>query len=171
VKEKLEAGRVHYQHKERCIFCDLIEQELALPERVVIANDDFVVLSPFAARFPFELQIYPLRHCHDFVLMTEREQRSFAETLKEVLLLYREILPNPAYNLMLQTAPSLVPRPGHPEYWGTIAYDYHWHVELMPRLTKTAGFEWATGFYINPVSPELAKQYLRREVAEAAATA
>ena len=74
-------------------------------------------------------------------------------------------------NLMLQTAPSLVPRPGHPEYWGTIAYDYHWHVELMPRLTKTAGFEWATGFYINPVSPELAKQHLRREVSEAAATA
>ena len=58
-------------------------------------------------------------------------------------------------------APSTSPRPGRPDYWGTISHDYHWHVEIFPRLTKMAGFEWGTGCYINPVSPEDAAEYLR----------
>ncbi len=166
VKSLLTSAREHYSRKERCIFCDLIEQELAIPDRLVLENQDFLVLSPFAARGPFELQILPRRHMHDFTLMSEHEQWAFADILKQTLMLYRDILNNPPYNMMLQTAPCTVPRPGHPEYWGTIQYDYHWHVELMPRLTKQAGFEWATGFYINPMSPELAKAYLRGEIEE-----
>lgn len=169
VKRKLNASLEHYHHKERCIFCDLIEQELAMPERIVLENQDFVVLSPFAARGPFELQIYPRRHMHDFTAMSEHERWAFAAILKDTLLLYRDLLNNPPYNMMLQTAPCPVGRPGHPEYWGTISLDYHWHVELLPRLTKQAGFEWGTGFYINPVSPEAATRYLRGEEQEAAA--
>jgi UDPglucose--hexose-1-phosphate uridylyltransferase len=164
VKRMLTTARTHYATKERCVFCDLIEQEIAIPDRLVLENDDFVVLSPFAARGPFELQIFPRRHMHDFTLMNSAEQLAFADILKETLLLYRNVLSNPPYNMMLQTSPCLVPRPGHPEYWGTIHLDYHWHVELMPRLTKQAGFEWATGFFINPVAPELAKAYLRGEI-------
>ena len=163
VKEKLRSARTHYFHKERCIFCDLVEQETAIPDRVVLENEDFVVLSPFAARFPFELQIFPRRHMHDYVMMTEKEQVSLAEILKETLLRYRNLLGDPAYNLMLQTAPSTASRMGHPEYWGTLASDYHWHIELMPRLTKVAGFEWGTSFYINPVAPEAATKFLRGE--------
>jgi UDPglucose--hexose-1-phosphate uridylyltransferase len=166
VKSLLTSAKEHYSRKERCIFCDLIEQEIAIPDRLVLENQDFLVLSPFAARGPFELQIFPRRHMHDFTLMSEHEQWAFADILKQTLMLYREVLNNPPYNMMLQTAPSAVARPGHPEYWGTIRYDYHWHVELMPRLTKQAGFEWATGFYINPVSPELAKAHLRGEIEE-----
>ena len=163
VKEKLRSARTHYFHKERCIFCDLVEQETALPDRVVLENEDFVVLSPFAARFPFELQIFPRRHMHDYVMMTDSEQFSLAGILKETLLKYRGLLGDPAYNLMLQTSPSTLARMGHPEYWGTLASDYHWHIELMPRLTKVAGFEWGTNFYINPVSPESATKFLRGE--------
>ncbi len=166
VGEKLTAARDHYLHKERCIFCDLIEQELAMPERVVMRNDHFVVLSVFAARFPFEVNIFPLAHQHDFVLMDAEQKGALAEILARILCRYRDVLGGPAYNLMIQTAPSPTPRPGHPEYWGTIKYDYHWHVELMPRLTKTAGFEWATGFYINPVSPEQAAELLRLDAQE-----
>lgn len=169
VKRRLTAAQDHYHRKERCIFCDLIEQETILPERLVLENQDFVVLSPFAARGPFELQIYPRRHMCDLTDMSEHEQWAFADILKQTLLLYRDVLHNPPYNMMIQTAPCLIPRPGHPEYWGTIGLDYHWHVELMPRLTKQAGFEWATGFYINPVSPELAASFLRGEMPEAAA--
>lgn len=170
VKEKLSSARRHFQHKERCIFCDLLEQELALPDRVVAQNPHFVVLSPFAARSPFELMVLPRRHMHDYTMMTDEEQYAFAEIMKDVLMRYRNVLQDPAYNMMLQTAPSTVARPGHPEYWGTLAADYHWHVELMPRLTKTAGFEWGTGFYINPVSPESAATFLRGETEEDTAT-
>jgi len=142
-----------------------------IPDRLVCENEDFVVLSPFAARGPFELVVLPRRHMHDYILMTEGEQLNFALIMKDVLMRYRNVLGDPAYNMMLQTAPATFSRPGHPEYWGTITLDYHWHVELMPRLTKTAGFEWGTGFYINPVSPEQAAMFLRGEVKEEPATA
>lgn len=166
VKEKLTAAQRYYLHKERCIFCDLIEQETMMPERIVTENEHFITLSPFAARSPFELLVLPRRHMHDYTMMTEEEQVAFAGIMKDVLMRYRNVLQDPAYNMMLQTSPSTVARPGHPEYWGTLAADYHWHVELMPRLTKTAGFEWGTGFYINPVSPERAAMFLRGEIEE-----
>ena len=166
VKDKLQSAREYYRHKERCIFCDLIEQEIALPDRVVYQNQHFIILSPFAARFPFSVEIYPLQHSYDFVLMDDAERLSLAEALKFVLTKYRTVLNDPAYNLILQTAPNTLPRPGHPDYWDSIQCDYHWHIEIMPRLTKMAGFEWGTGFYINPVSPEDAAEYLRGEVGE-----
>lgn len=163
VRDKLQTARRYYHYKERCIFCDLIEQELALPDRLIYQNDEFVVLSPFAARFPFSVEVYPLAHSYDFVLMDHDQRLSLAEALKFILGKYRTVVGDPAYNLTLQTAPNTLPRPGHPDYWDSIKYDYHWHIEIMPRLTKMAGFEWGTGFYINPVSPEDAAQYLREE--------
>ena len=161
VRRKLEAARQHYAEKERCIFCDLIEQEMALPDRVIYANERFVALSPFAARFPFEVQIYPRRHMYDFGLMDEQDEAQAIDALQFVLRRYQTELSDPPYNLVVQTAPNLVHRPGRPHFWGTIQYDYHWHIELIPRLTKMAGFEWGTGFYINPVSPEDATGFLR----------
>jgi len=164
-REKLASAREYYRGKERCIFCDLIEQELSMPEqeRVIYRNDCFVILSPFAARFPFSVEIYPLQHCHDFVKMDSTTRLALAEALQFILGRYKNTLGDPAYNMTLQTAPSTIPRPGHPEYWSSIAYDYHWHLEIFPRLTKVAGFEWGTGCYINPVAPEDAARYLRSE--------
>jgi UDPglucose--hexose-1-phosphate uridylyltransferase len=52
-------------------------------------------------------------------------------------------------------------RPRRASYWDTIELDFHWHIELIPRLTQVAGFEWGTGFYINPTAPEEAAKYLR----------
>lgn len=166
VKEELTAAREHFARKERCIFCDLLNQERALGERVVFETKHFIVLSPFASRFPFEVSIFPLEHSHDFTLMGSEIMEDFARTLKETLLRLKQALADPAYNFLLHTAPNPVPRPGRPEYWGTLAYDYHWHLEIMPRLTRVAGFEWGTGFYINPVAPEEATRFLREVAAE-----
>jgi UDPglucose--hexose-1-phosphate uridylyltransferase len=130
-------------------------------DRIVEANEHFVVLSPFAARFPFELQIYPRRHSHDFTLSTPIEMDALGDTLARSLRRIRKGLNSPAYNMMLHTSPALRPEPGRPEYWGTIARDYHWHIDILPLLTKVAGFERGTGFYINPVSPERATQFLK----------
>jgi UDPglucose--hexose-1-phosphate uridylyltransferase len=58
----------------------------------------------------------------------------------------------------------MVPRPGKPTYWLTLEYDWHWHLEIIPRLTRVAGFEWGTGFYINPTPPKVAAQYLREVI-------
>ncbi|MFA0752465.1 MAG: hypothetical protein IMHGJWDQ_000218, partial [Candidatus Fervidibacter sp.] len=160
-KEKLTAARRYYLEKERCLFCDLLFQEQELRNRVVWESERIIVLSPFAARFPYELHFFPKGHNHDFASEMESVLLDLAIVMKRVLMALKKLLGQAAYNLVLQTAPNPVPRPGHPDYWGTLPYDYHWHLEFLPRLTRVAGFEWGTGFFINPVAPEAAAEVLR----------
>jgi UDPglucose--hexose-1-phosphate uridylyltransferase len=161
VKLELANARDYFQEKERCIFCDMIRQELGSGERLVYENEYFVCFAPFASRFPFELWLMPRRHEHGFQLMPDEERAQLARCLKDVLTRLRKTLNDPPYNYVLHTAPNSVPRPGKPDYWGTIQYDFHWHIEIIPRLTKQAGFEWGSGLYINPTAPEEAAKYLR----------
>jgi UDPglucose--hexose-1-phosphate uridylyltransferase len=163
VREELDAARSWFREKERCIFCDVIRQELAMRDRVVIEGEHFVALSPFAARFPFEVNIYPKRHSHDFASMTPEESLSLGQMLRETLKRIELTLEDPPYNFVLHTSPNphSGPGPARHDRWGTLAFDYHWHIEIVPRLTKIAGFEWGTGFYINPVAPEHSTQYLQ----------
>jgi UDPglucose--hexose-1-phosphate uridylyltransferase len=99
--------------------------------------------------------------------MSDEEKPALVNILQRVLGRYYDLLGdhvtgwNVPHNMVLQTAPNTVPRPGKPDYWGTIEYDYHWHIELIPRITSMAGFEWGTGFYINTVLPERAAEELR----------
>jgi len=150
-----------YESKERCIFCDLIEFELSLGTRVVKEFANFVTLTPYASCFPFEMRLYPKRHSYDFVLLNDDELAELAQAMKDMLCRVKGVLRNPPYNFILHTAPPRQPRLGKPEYWDSVEYDYHWHIELVPRLTQIAGFEWGTGFYINPTSPEDAATFLR----------
>lgn len=161
VKEKLLAAREYYDRKSRSIYTDMLRQELQTGERIVEENEHFIVLSPYAARFPFEMQIYPRRGGHDFTLMTEEERKTLGDVLTRTLKRIRTALGDPAYNMMLHTAPIPHATPGHPEQWATIKEDFVWHIDILPRLTKIAGFEWGTGFYINPVPPEAATKFLR----------
>ncbi|MCU0641559.1 MAG: galactose-1-phosphate uridylyltransferase [Candidatus Margulisbacteria bacterium] len=161
IKLELSNSRSYFQEKERCIFCDMIRQELGSGERLVYENEYFVVFAPFASRFPFELWLMPRRHEHGFQIMPDEERLQLARCLKDVLTRLRKTLNDPPYNYVLHTAPNSVPRPGKPDYWGTIQYDFHWHIEIIPRLTKQAGFEWGSGLYINPTAPEEAAKYLR----------
>jgi UDPglucose--hexose-1-phosphate uridylyltransferase len=166
VKDRLTAALEYFRAKERCLVCDIIDQEVFDGRRVVSQNAHFLALVPFAARFPYEVVIYPKRHQYDFLVMDDEEKHSLVAILQDVLKRYFALLgekktgKNVPYNMVLQTAPNTVPRPGRPDYWGTIEYDYHWHIELIPRLTKMAGFEWGTGFYINIKQPEKAAQEL-----------
>jgi UDPglucose--hexose-1-phosphate uridylyltransferase len=159
--KELHVCRQFYESHERCMICDLIEFELKEGVRVVIENQDFVVLAPYAACFPFELRLYPKHHAHDFAMMNDRQLAELGVTMKEMLQRIKTVLKDPAYNYILHTAPPTQTRPGKPEYWGSLAYDYHWHIDLVPRLTQIAGFEWGTGFFINPTSPEETAVYLR----------
>ncbi len=161
VRDKLQAARDYYERKERCIFCDMLLQELGDGRRIVEEVDGYVVWAPFDSRFPFEVHIYPRYHAHDFTQMDEGQRSGFARALKRTLRRLKTLLGDPPFNFVLQNAPNPVPRPGKPDYWATLQYDYHWHLEIIPRLTQVAGFEWGTGFYINPMPPEDAARYLR----------
>jgi len=161
VKLELSGCRSYFQEKERCIFCDMIRQELGSGERLVYENEYFVVFAPFASRFPFEVWLLPRRHEYGFQELPDEERIQLARCLKDILMRLKKTLNDPAYNYVLHTAPNPVPRAGKPDYWGTIQYDFHWHIEIIPRLTKMAGFEWGSGLYINPTAPEEAAKYLR----------
>jgi UDPglucose--hexose-1-phosphate uridylyltransferase len=158
---ELQSAREHYSVKERCIFCDIIAQELGAGSRVVAKDPDFVTWCPYAARFPFEMTIAPLRHCHDFAAMDDALILSLARHLREVIRRMKASLDDPPYNFILHTAPSYHMQDRRVGYWSTIEMDWHWHIEILPRLTKTAGFEWGSGFYINPTPPEDAARFLR----------
>jgi len=152
VKEEVDGALEYYNFKERCVFCDIIRQERSSKKRVVLENDGFIAINPFASRFPFETWILPKHHSQNFASIEIAQVAQFAAVLRESLHRIKVVLDDPPYNFMLHTAPCNVPRQTYPHY--------HWHLEIMPKLTKVAGFEWGTGFYINPMPPEKAAAYL-----------
>ena len=158
---QLKVARKYFSEKERCVFCDLIDFELREGVRVVKEFSNFVTLTPYASSSPFELRLYPKRHSHDFALMNDAQLAELAVAMKDMLLRVKTVLRDAPYNFILHTAPPMHRRPGKPEHWNSLEHDYHWHIELVPRLTQVAGFEWGTGFYINPTSPEDAARFLR----------
>jgi len=165
VKEELAGTRHYFEDKERCLVCDLLTQEREAKTRIVIESTHMIALCPFAARFPFELWILPKRHSCDFAKMSPEELADLADVTKQVLSRLKGVLDDPPYNCLLHTAPFRRQR-GRVGHWKTIEDDYHWHIELIPRLTRVAGFEWGSGFYINPTPPEESAKYLREAVVE-----
>ena len=161
VVEELNRAREHFDAKERCLFCDVLNEELERDERIVLVNEHFVALAPYASRFPFELMILPRRHAAAMTDATPEELAALARILGEVARRLRRVLADPPYNLVIHTAPNTQAFLTKPGAWQTLAHDYHWHLELLPRLTQVAGFETGTDFYINPTAPEEAARFLR----------
>ena len=151
VVEELEGAKQYYIYKERCVFCDIARQELEDGIRIIAENEDFVTLAPYAPRFPFETWILPKRHESAFENSSSQMYENLARALKQLLAKADAVLDQPSYNLVVHSSPVQEPTNDH----------YHWHIEFMPKLTKTAGFEWGTGFYINPTPPEEAAKFLR----------
>jgi UDPglucose--hexose-1-phosphate uridylyltransferase len=151
VREEVDGARRHFAVKERCVFCDVIRQDLADGSRIVVENADVVALAPYASRLAFETWLLPRRHGARFEDAPRHEYESLARALKAVLRRMDRALESPPYNLVVHTAPIFEDATDF----------YHWHVEIIPKLTPVAGFEWGTGFYINPTAPEEAASVLR----------
>ena len=158
---ELTVARNYFHKKERCIFCDIIEFELNAGERVAREFPNYLIIAPYASSSPFELRLFPKKHCHDFAMLDNAQISELAAAMRDMLLRIKLALNDAPYNFILHTAPPPHRRPGKSAYWESLEYDYHWHIELVPRLTQVAGFEWGTGFFINPVSPEDAARFLR----------
>jgi UDPglucose--hexose-1-phosphate uridylyltransferase len=150
VRDEIDGAKAHFASKERCVFCDILRQEMRDGKRLIIDTGDMVAIAPYAPRFPFETWLLPRRHHAHFEDAQRHEIASLARLLGEILRRMNRMLCDPPYNLLIHSAPI-----------GENGDYYHWHVEIIPKLTKIAGFEWATGFYLNPTSPEEAAQVLR----------
>ncbi len=159
LKEKLAAAREYYVEKDRSLFGDILQAERKTGDRVVFENDGFTVFCPFASRFPFETCIMPRQQAADFQSSKDEVLVQLAEAVQRVLKAYAAALNQPSYNLILHNAPFR--RSRQPNAWTTIDADFRWHVEILPRLTGVAGFEFGTGFFINPTLPEEAAGVLR----------
>jgi UDPglucose--hexose-1-phosphate uridylyltransferase len=141
----------YYEFRDRCVYCDIVEQEMQMGDRVIFETEHILAIAPFASRSPFETWLIPKVHAPSFEASTAVVYRELAQTLKIVLCKLKKALDNPPYNFMLHTSPFGEADLPH----------YHWHVEILPALTNVAGFEWGSGFYINPTPPERAAQFLR----------
>lgn len=151
IMEEIEGAEKYFQFKDRCVFCDMIDEEIDFRERVIVDNPDFVSFVPFAARFPYETWIIPKVHQTCFHMLSYEQLPALAHTLHESIGRLDAALNFPPYNFMIHTSPCNVDSD----------IFFHWHIEIIPRLTKVAGFEWGTGFYINPVPPEVSADQLR----------
>ena len=158
IKEELNGGKEYFNHNGRCIFCDYIKQEIESKDRLIKETEKFVAISPFAARFPFETWILPKYHNAYYEKTNDDDILSLARIMKETLFKIKKKLNNPSYNFVIHTAPS---KEFSAREQPDLNKKYHWHIEIIPRLTKIAGFEWGTGFYINTTSPEEAARILR----------
>ena len=152
VLEKIEGAKAYYNEHKRCVFCDMVTQEREDQKRIFCENDDFIAFCPFVSRYAFEYWIMPQHHDSNFAEMNDKKRAALANILRETLLRLKNCLSDPSYNYYLHVAPI---NTGGEE-------GFHWHIEIVPKLRRTTGFELGTGFYVVRTSPEAAAGYLRR---------
>jgi UDPglucose--hexose-1-phosphate uridylyltransferase len=151
VTEEMEASQEYYKFKKRCVYCDLVDNELIMKDRIVKESEFFVAITPFASQTPFEMWIIPRQHNSHFHNLSDAEAADMGYIMKDVIFRLNKSLNYPSYNYMIHTSPIKDADVSH----------YHWHLEIMPRVKSIAGFEWGSGFYINPTLPEEAAAFMR----------
>lgn len=151
VIEEMDGAKRYFEYRDRCIFCDIIAQETKVSKRLVSENNNFIAICPFAPRFPFEIWILPRHHISNFEDTEPQAIHELAGILKDCLARLKKALNTPPYNFIIHTTPITLKG---------IEF-YHYHIEIIPVLTRIAGFEWGTGFYINPTAPEESATYLK----------
>lgn len=151
VTEEMDGARRYFEYRDRCIFCDIVVQETKDRKRLISENNSYILICPFAPRFPFETWILPRSHMSNFEEATEQQLDDLASILKDCLMRIKKALNTPPYNYIIHTTPITLKG---------IEF-YHFHLEIIPVLTHIAGFEWGTGFYINPTGPEESASYLK----------
>ena len=155
VQEETRGSYRYINYHERCIFCDIISQELGNnKDRVIFENEKFIAIAPLSSRFSFEVWILPKEHRDHFMEITDEEISFLAKILKKTIESMQRVLLGPPYNYIIHTSPINTDE----------SLGYHWHIEIMPKLTRTAGFEWGSGFYVVQTPPEEAAKYLRGEM-------
>ena len=148
--DELDHARTYHDFRERCLFCDMLRQEVETQLRVVVETPQVVAFAPFASRTPFETWILPRRHSAGFEHADPEELRDVARVLHTVLRKLDDALGDPPHTLVLHSAPS-----GSGE-----SPSFHWHLELTPALSVPGPDEGST-FHVNPVPPEDAARFLR----------
>ncbi|MDP2168096.1 MAG: HIT domain-containing protein [Thermodesulfovibrionales bacterium] len=158
LKEELDSAKHYYAYKERCIFCDIMTEEQRAGARVIADSGHFIAFCPYAPKFPFDFWVMPKRHSCAFQDMSGDELDDLSVLMTSLLKKLRGVLDEPAFHYVVHTAPNRIPRRDH---WHTLGDDFHWHIEVTPRLVRSSGFEWGSDFYVLTTTPEDAAKYLK----------
>lgn len=134
-----------------CIWCSIIQEERAREERVVFEEGGLIALCPWASRFPYETWVLPSTHASHFERASDADVVELAACIQRLTHAIESCLHRPPYNYVVHSAPFPTRE----------SLDYHWRLSLLPRITRAAGYEQATGLYINPLLPEVAAAELR----------
>ncbi|MEI0604427.1 DUF4921 family protein [Brachyspira alvinipulli] len=153
MKDEISGALEYYNENKKCVYCDIIEEELKLNERVICENDTFIAISPFASRSPYQIYIMPKFHSHSIIYSSNIELLDFASILKEVFDRLLRTLGEVSFNYVLHTLSPVL----KDKYF----YSSHWFLDIMPKMSKLAGYELGSGVYINSIKPEDATQHLR----------
>jgi len=156
VSEELASVRAFFDRHGGCLFCEMIQVELAGQHRIVEQSSNLIAFCPFAGRFPYETWILPKSHASHFEWQDDASLGQLACLVRRIICRMESVISQCAYNYLIHTAPFDTGQVEH----------YHWHIEIFPRLTKLAGFEWGTGYCVNPVPPEEAAKLLRNSHSE-----
>jgi UDPglucose--hexose-1-phosphate uridylyltransferase len=151
IVDKTDSMLKHYASSGRCIYCEMIERAIDRQECLVSSDEHFIVLCPFAPRFAYETWILPRDHAPVFEQISDVDIIALARALRDTFARLNLATDNPPFNYVIHTGAKAE----------TASHHYHWHMEIMPQLTRAAGFEWGTGTHINPVAPEAAARLLR----------
>jgi UDPglucose--hexose-1-phosphate uridylyltransferase len=148
--DELTAAREHRRWAQRCPFCKVVDEELAADIRVIASDRDTVAISAFASRVPFETWVLPRRHLAAFDDECDDCLQAIAERVRDTMTRLHVVLNGAPHSVLLHTAPV-----------GEATASYHWHLEIIPRLTPESGLAWDGGIHVNPVAPEEATRVLR----------
>ena len=151
VGRELDGADRYFGINGNCVFCDIVAHELKEKARIVYENENFVAATFFAARFPFETWIYPKKHESQFEKTSKKSMADLVDALMETLYKLDKTLKNPPLNLYIHTLPTILED----------AASYHWHLEIIPRVSNFGGFELGSEVIINVMSPEEAADYLK----------
>ena len=169
VVDKIENFIRHKKSTGRCLLCDSLADEEADGARLIASNNTWAALAPWASRFPCEMRLIPRRHCPTMLDISPEEVADLAALMSLCLKGLNNHAPGAGYNVVIHNTPLAAE--GRRGY-GNERFDglsnntpdvFHWHVEILPRLTRQAGFEAGTGFAINSLPPEEAAVILRPE--------
>jgi UDPglucose--hexose-1-phosphate uridylyltransferase len=159
---ELRAGRDYFKSKERCVFCDIIAQELQQGQRVIEVRGDFIALGPYAPRVPYETWIIPRTHeaaFERFGLSRPPNILDLGAVLRRTLQRIRTVTDE--FHLVLHTSPNTLHRSESLDYWRTLDDDYHWHIEILPVIAGKAKSYTFKEVYYSPLTSETAVKRLR----------
>ncbi len=153
ISHSLRGSSNYFKKHRRCVHCVIINFEEKNRKRIIFESSAAIAVAPFVSRQPFEIRIFPRQHHSYFEKTPLSDLRQIVSVLQTVLRKVEKNLGDPDLNFFIHTAPlKNQARYKH----------YHWHIEIIPKISRMAGFELGTGVDINIVDPDAAAAILRR---------